>query len=62
MADINGIHLQEAPPDIMPKCPHCKGELDQIWTKTKGTGFIGKEQILICPHCQALLGYSTYRR
>ena len=62
MVNIRGVHLQEAPPDIMQKCPYCKGELDMIWTKTKGTGIIGKEKILICPRCHSLLGYSTYRR
>jgi hypothetical protein len=31
MTNINGIHLQEAPPDIMPKCPHYGCLIDRVY-------------------------------
>jgi len=42
------------------KCPLCKGEvsLDTIKKETKGIGLLKQEIMYMCPHCQAILGFS----
>ncbi len=62
MSMFGNINIKEAPADVYPKCPHCKEKLTEILAKTEGTGLIGKDQILMCPHCQSFLGYGMYRR
>ena len=58
--EFEGMKIEEAPPDAIPKCPHCKEDLRKIWIKTKGLGFIEQKQIILCPHCRAFLGYGTF--
>lgn len=50
--------LDEAPTDVRPVCGHCKKELDTIWRRTNELG-VADEQILICPHCRAVLGFGV---
>lgn len=57
---FEGIKLEEAPKTAVPKCPVCGKRLDTIWIKTKGSGFIEQKQIIMCPHCESLLGYGTF--
>ena len=48
--------------DLMPVCGHCKKELDEVFTKTKGTGFVeGKNVLYFCPHCRKVLGFGQSR-
>jgi len=54
-----GIEIEEAPKHVVPKCPKCERRLDRIWIKTKGTGIVEQKQIILCPHCECLLGYGT---
>ena len=59
---MSKVRIVEAPEDSIPKCPHCSKDLDEIWSKSEGLGFAGKERVLICPHCRALLAYGAWRR
>ena len=59
---FEGITIEEAPKSAVPKCPKCEKRLDKIWVKMKGTGIIEQKQILMCPHCESLLGYGTLGR
>ncbi len=56
------VEYEKAPDHVVPKCPYCKAELTKVWLKTKGTGFIGQNQIMMCPHCETFLGYGAWRR
>ncbi len=48
--------------DLVPLCPHCGGELAQVYMKTKGTGFVeGRNVIYFCPHCLKALGFGQSR-
>jgi hypothetical protein len=60
MGKFEGIKIEEAPSEVVPKCPHCHEELSTIWIKAKGLGWIEQKQILLCPHCQAFLGYGSF--
>ncbi len=62
MNNIENVNLEEAPQEVAPRCPSCKKDLDRIWVKTSGLGFYGQKEILICPHCQSLLGYNAWKR
>lgn len=53
------LDIQEAPDDVWPICPHCKKELEFIWVKSKGIGFIERKQFLLCPHCRSFLGFGN---
>jgi hypothetical protein len=35
--------------------------LRRVWYKAKGIGGLAQKQILMCPHCRALLGYGMER-
>jgi hypothetical protein len=59
---FEGIRIEEAPTDAVPKCPACEKRLEKIWIKTKGTGFFEQKQIIMCPYCESLLGYGTMSR
>jgi len=59
---MSNIQIVEAPQDKLPKCPYCSKDLDEIWSKSEGLGLAGKERILMCPHCQAMLAYGAWRR
>ena len=48
--------------DISPKCPHCEKELDEVFYKQKGLGFIvGKNIMYFCPSCLKGLGFAQSR-
>jgi hypothetical protein len=55
------IKFEKAPENVAPKCPFCEHRLDKVWVKTKGIGFWQQKQILICPQCEAFLGYGSVR-
>ena len=57
----SNVKFEEAPDSVLPKCPYCKVELNTIWMKRKGMGFIQQKQLLMCPHCQAFLGYGSVK-
>ncbi len=42
------------------KCPFCKGEvtLEMVKREKKGIGIFKQEIMYMCPHCQAVLGFS----
>ncbi|HOB97205.1 MAG TPA: hypothetical protein PKM43_00500 [Verrucomicrobiota bacterium] len=56
---FEGIKIEDAPKNVLPKCPKCDKRLDKIWIKTKGTGIVEQKQIVMCPYCETLLGYGT---
>lgn len=56
---FEGIKLEDAPKNVLPRCPKCDKRLDKIWIKTKGTGIVEQKQIVMCPYCETLLGYGT---
>ncbi len=62
MENIENITLEECPADRLPKCPFCHKDLDTIWVKVSGLGFKGQKEILMCPYCQAFLGYNAWKR
>ena len=62
MDNVENVNLEEAPSDALPQCPYCRKDLETIWVKTSGLGFYGKKEILLCPHCRALLGYNAWKR
>lgn len=53
--DVKGIRIEDAPDDVIPICPNCKERLDIIWKKSH-IGIV-KREIIICPHCEVILGY-----
>ena len=55
-----GVKMVDAPVGAIPKCPKCEKDLDEIWMKFKGTGFVKKEQIIMCPHCKSFLGFGLF--
>lgn len=59
---IENISMEECPVNVLPCCPHCKKDLDKIWVKSSGLGFKGQKEILLCPHCRSILGYSAWKR
>ena len=58
---FEGVEIDAAPDTAIPICPSCKAELQRIWVKGKGVGGLSKQQILMCPHCRAFLGYGMER-
>lgn len=52
--------LEDAPETAPPHCPFCKKELDRIWIKRKGLGWIEQQKVLMCPYCRAFLSYGTF--
>lgn len=49
-------------PDLAPLCPHCEGELHEVYRK--GTGVPigqGKTLIYFCPSCHKVLGFAQGR-
>jgi len=53
-----GPELEDAPSGVRPVCGYCKQELRKIWRYTRELG-LGDEQLLICPHCRAVLGFGV---
>jgi uncharacterized Zn-finger protein len=62
MDNIENVNLEEAPADVLPRCPYCKKDLDKIWVKSSGLGLRGQKEVLICPYCQSFLCYSAWKR
>ncbi|NOT09453.1 MAG: hypothetical protein HOP28_14780 [Gemmatimonadales bacterium] len=58
---FEGVELEEAPQEAVPKCPACKAELHVIWTKSWGVALFAKDRLLICPHCRSILGFTAIR-
>ena len=50
------VELQERP-DILPICPHCKGEINTIAYREL-IGTFGKRYIYFCSNCRSVLGVS----
>ena len=57
---FEGITLEEAPKDMVPKCPHCREALHRVWIKSKGIGIVEQKQIVMCPECECFLGFGTF--
>lgn len=48
--------------DLVPVCPFCEKELDQIFIKSKGFPiWVGKSMVCFCPHCRKVLGFAQSR-
>ncbi|MFH1700227.1 MAG: hypothetical protein ABIE07_06535 [Candidatus Zixiibacteriota bacterium] len=48
--------------DLLPKCPFCEKEINQLFSKSKGIPWIeGKNIIYFCPHCLKVLGIGQSR-
>ena len=48
--------------DLTPVCPYCNKDLDEVYSKTKGSGFVeGKNVLYFCPHCMKVLGFGQSR-
>jgi hypothetical protein len=43
---------------VLPKCPHCKKNIDEVAYSELHGGFFGKRYIYFCPSCQSSLGVS----
>ena len=43
---------------VLPKCPHCKKDLDEISCRELRGGRFGKRFIYFCPSCRNTLGVS----
>jgi hypothetical protein len=59
---IGDISVVKAPDGKVPRCPYCKNHLETIWEKVSGLGIMGRKEILMCPHCESFLGYSSWKR
>lgn len=59
---LENVNFQEAPREKLPRCPHCKKELQTIWVKSEGLGLVGRKEIWMCPHCEAFLSYNAWKR
>ncbi len=48
----------------MGNCPFCKQRVDikEIKTEERGNGFIEKEKMYMCPHCESILGFAMKMR
>ena len=62
MDDIENVSFEPAPEEKLPRCPYCKEQLPVIWVKTDGMGFKGQRELCMCPHCEAFLAYSAWKR
>ncbi len=58
--EFEGIALEDAPENVVPKCPACERELTKVWIKKRGFGLLEQKQIIMCPHCRAFLGYGVF--
>ncbi|MCP4569607.1 MAG: hypothetical protein GY841_18675 [FCB group bacterium] len=48
--------------DETPICPYCEKELAEVYTRSKGLGWLeGKNAICFCPHCKKVLGFGQSR-
>ena len=62
LSNIENVGFAQAPEEKFPRCPYCKQALQTIWVKTDGMGYKGQREILMCPHCEALLAYNAWAR
>lgn len=62
MDQLENVRFEPAPADKLPRCPHCKQELQTIWIKGDGLGICGRREIWMCPHCEAFLSYNAWKR
>ena len=48
----------------MGNCPYCKQQvkINDVKIEEKGKGFIEKEKMYICSHCNMILGFSMKMR
>ena len=58
--NFDGVTIKDAPKNEIPKCPKCETNLEEIWIKTKGVGFVEQKQIIMCPYCKSFLGFGTF--
>ena len=58
--EFDGVELEDAPEGKLPKCPYCDKMLNKIWIKKRGLGVWEQKQIVMCPYCEALLGYGVF--
>ncbi len=59
--DMNSLNVVRRN-DLTPLCCHCDKELTEVYSKTKGTGFVvGKDVMYFCPHCRKVLGFAQSR-
>ena len=48
--------------DLAPLCCHCEKELTEVYSKSKGSGFVeGRDVMYFCPHCMKVLGFGQSR-
>jgi hypothetical protein len=48
--------------DLKPVCPFCEKELEDIYVKTRGLGWLeGKNVVYFCPYCLKVLGLGQSR-
>jgi hypothetical protein len=48
--------------DLVPICCHCGKKLTEVYSKSKGSGFIeGRDVMYFCPHCMKVLGFGQSR-
>lgn len=60
MSDVPFIVVQRD--DLVPVCPHCSKKLSEVYTRSKGSGFVeGKNVMYFCPHCSKVLGFGQSR-
>ena len=44
--------------DLLPRCPFCEQDIKEIYTHTKGVGWIAAANtVCFCPHCRKVLGF-----
>ena len=48
--------------DLTPLCPHCEGELNEVYRKGKGFPLgQGRTLVYFCPLCRKALGFAQGR-
>ena len=48
--------------DLVPMCCHCEKKLTEVYSKSKGSGFVeGRDVMYFCPHCMKVLGFGQSR-
>jgi hypothetical protein len=48
--------------DLVPLCPHCARELNEVYVRGKGLGWIeGRNVVYFCPQCMKALGFGQSR-
>lgn len=55
------VDATETEPDFVPRCPHCREELPEIFRvieEKKSFFGHGRGYVYACPHCEAQLGFA----